>query len=139
MKFGDAVGPLTEPQPEHSHVVARRVTAGIGLGPKGHDVLQRQPGSEVRELVLDEALVETIDSRRHGGVGGENGSCSGQFDGGGQVAPVGQVLPNALETEEPCMALITVVDIGPRMTGDLTVAAQRPDTADTEDDLLRKA
>ena len=24
------------------------------------------------------------------------------------------------------------------MTGDLTVAAQRPDTADTEDDLLRK-
>ena len=36
------------------------------------------------------------------------------------------------------MTLIAVVDIGPRMTGDLAVAAQCPDTTDTKDDLLRK-
>ena len=52
--------------------------------------------------------------------------------------PIGQVLADAFETEEPCMTLIAVVDIGPRMTGDLAVAAQCPDTTDTKDDLLRK-
>ena len=138
MKLGDTVGALAEPQPEDGHVVTRRVAAVVGLGTEGHDGIQRQPGIEVRELVLHEALVETVDSRRHGSVGGEDGSGAGQLDGSGKVMPIGQVLADAFETEEPGMALVAVVDIGLGTTGDLAVAAQCPDTTDAKDDLLRE-
>ena len=52
--------------------------------------------------------------------------------------PIGQVLADAFETEEPGMALVAVVDIGLGTTGDLAVAAQCPDTTDAKDDLLRE-
>ena len=95
-------------------------------------------GGQMLTITEQEALVETVDSRRHGGVGGEDGSGAGQLDGSGKVMPIGQVLADAFETEEPGMALVAVVDIGLGTTGDLAVAAQCPDTTDAKDDLLRE-
>ena len=89
--------------------------------------------------MLDEVLVETIDACRHGGVGSEHGAGTGQLDSRTQVVPSRQVLADPLETEETSVSLVAVVDIRLGMPGDLAIAAQRPHTAYTQDDLLREA
>ena len=142
VQLRDAVGALAEAEAHHGHVEDRRVAAVVVLGAEGEDPLDRHARERAgrAEVLLDQLAREPVDAGRDRGVGGEDGGGAGHLERGVEVelrtALLEGQLADPLEALEPGVALVGVVDLGLRRTGDAGVGAQGADAADAEQDLL---
>ena len=119
--------PMTAMLNGSSRVVGGPVAEGDEVLEADADLLA--PGAEVAVHQLER---EPVDARRDRGVGGEDAPGPHGLDGLGVAEPlVDDELADALEAEEPGVALVGVEHLGLDADG-----LQRPDAADAEQDLL---
>ena len=87
--------------------------------------------------MLDKSAGEPVDACGHGRVRREE---RGRTDGFERFVEgqgvLGDELVDAFEREEARVALVHVVDLGLRVTGQIAKRAYRTDTANTEEELL---
>lgn len=142
MQLGHAIGALSQTQAHDRHVELAGVTALVVLGTQLQDVGRGHRGGQTRiDEVLHLSTIETIDTRRHRGVGREHrGGTNGREGlvprhGIGAVLRVHQFL-DAFDTQETSVSFIAVEHLGSGGSGDAGVRAQRSDTAHAQEQLL---
>ena len=137
----DAVGVLAEVQAEDGHVEDSLVAAV----PRLEAERDRTAGVEAleepaREEVRDELAREAVDAGRHRRVRGEDRARSHLREGFVEVeAVVDDELRHPLQTLEPGVTLVRVIDVGGGAAGELREDPHRAHTADAEQQLLQQA
>ncbi len=138
VQLGHAVGALGQAQPHVRHVEHARVV----LGAQRQHPLGVHAGQQhvLAEVVAHQVDREPVDAGRHRGVRGEHGAGAhrGQRLVEVQALAVDQ-LADALQAEEPGVALVGVEHLGPGVAGQLAERAHRPHPADAGQDLLADA
>ena len=111
-----------------------------GLGAEGEHV-GRVDAREQRagEVALDEGAVEPVDARGNRRVGGEHRAGAHHLERLGEREALGDVRRDALEPEEPGVALVDVEDVGRGAAAELGEGAHRAGAADAEQELLQQA
>ena len=136
MELAHAVGRARQAQGHHRHVEGRRGHRRVGL-PQRHHLVERDAAlvGKGREVLLHQLAREQVDPRRHRRVRREHHAGPGRLDRPVELHVFGgDEAPDALQGEEPGVALVEVVD-GRADVEQLEGSAP----ADAEDDLLAQA
>ncbi len=121
----------------HDGHVERGIRRLAGLVAKCHEVVEGHPalGGPGLEVTAHEGAREAVDAGGHRRVGGEDAGGARGFQGLGEAQPlVEDGPPDALQAEEPGVALVGVEDLRR-----LAHRLQGPDPSDAEQDLLAQA
>ncbi len=141
MQEGDAVRPSAEAQAHDGHVEHGRVAAVVVLGPEGEDALDGQAVDRhvAAEVLRDEVAAEPVDAGGHGRVRREDRRGADGLERRVEREALLDELADALDAEEPRVALVGVVDLGLRRAGEARPQAQRAHAAHAEQQLLLEA
>ncbi len=109
---GDGVRPAGGPQGEHGH--AKRFRRIVGMDPsQGHEPLvgKAQSFTQRSEVFLDQLGRESVMTRRHRGMGGEDGLPSHLAEGRVEAEPLGShAFADDFQRGESARALVEVED-----------------------------
>ena len=136
VEAGHAVRACSQAQAHHGHVELRLLAARqrlIVVDADGEQLVERHPalGGEGREVRLEQGPREAVDPRRDGRVRGEHAAAADDLDGGVEGQTLAHELADALQPEEPGVALVGVEHVRGQPEG-----AQGAHATDAEDDLL---
>ena len=131
----DAVDPLGQPHAHHGHVEHLGVAARVGLRAEREHPLDGQQ-RVVGEDLLDQAALEPVDARGDRGVRGEDRARPADLEGLVEAEPLLGVLADALQAEEPGVALVGVEDLGRRVPAQRAEGPHRAHPAHAEQQFL---